>query len=517
MKKNLLISCLTTTFLLSLTTFSPCSFAQENSSDKTVEIKSKTNNIDVKDTQNRFALLPKDSITQHILTLPHQTIPYTAHAGTLLIRNDKGTVTAKLFYVAYTVDHPENKNRPISFFFNGGPGAGSSFLNLGAAGPEVINFPKSNPTDGAHAIRESNPDSWLPFTDMVFIDAVDTGYSLSADQDKAPKEFYTSKQDAKVFAKAIQLYLSTSDRKDPPVWLVGESYGGIRSILVANDLLKNQNIFVRGIVMLSPAIEMGFLDQSDNPMANAFLLPSYIASHLETTHQLSDDKIKEAYHYAMGSYLQKMVNPVSPQEQQSFYQDLSQQTGLPVSIIAQHKAVLDPSAHDIRSRDGKLHSLYDYTLTINDPYPDGTNNEDSPEPVLSGFGKAYGNMFATYAAQELHFQTPLTYNLLNMPLNSKWDYTDNGFSIVRGMPIMRKLMALNPSMQIFIAHGYFDLVCPFSTSQWIINQMPTSDQDRINLKLYKGGHMLYTNPKSRAALTHDVEQLYKKDQQLNSK
>ncbi|WP_051462081.1 S10 family peptidase [Commensalibacter papalotli (ex Servin-Garciduenas et al. 2014)] len=469
-------------------------------------------NTDTDFIQKRFSLLPQDKVTQHQLTLPHQNIPYVAQAGTLLIRNDKGEINAKIFYVAYIADQSKSKNRPISFFFNGGPGAASSYLNLGIAGPEVINFPKSDLTDGAHATRESNPDSWLLFTDMVFIDAVDTGYSLSAAPEKASKEFYTSKQDAKTFAKAIQLYLSKSQRKDPAIWLVGESYGGLRSILVADDLLKNQNIFVRGIIMISPAIELSLLDQSDNPMANAFILPSYIASHLEKTHQLSDEKIKEAYQYAMGQYLQKMINSVPTTEQPAFYQELSQKTGLPVEIITQHKGILDPSAHDIRSRDGKLHSLYDYTLTIQDPYPDGTNNEDSPEPVLSGFGKVYGSMFATYAAQDLGFNTPLTYNLLNMSLNEQWNYTDQGFSIVRGLPVLRKLLALNPSMHVFIAHGYYDLVCPFSASQWIINQTHIK-QDRITLKLYKGGHMLYTNPNSRTALSRDVKQLYDKDQQ----
>ncbi|MDI2090915.1 S10 family peptidase [Commensalibacter oyaizuii] len=466
-------------------------------------------NIDQETTKDRFDLFPPNILTQHKLVLAHQTIDYTAHTGTLIIRNDKGEPTAKLFYVAYTKNNPKNQNRPVSFFFNGGPGAGSAFLNLGAAGPQVINFPRNNPTDGAHAQRTSNPDSWLPFTDMVFIDAVDTGYSLSAKPENAAKEFYTTKQDAKIFAKAIQLWLSKNNRNDPPIWLVGESYGGLRSIMVAKDLQDQQNILIRGIIMISPAIELGYLDQSDNPMANAFLIPSYIASQLENTHQLTEEAVNDAYHYALGEYLQKMVTPSAQQPQ--FYQDLSQKTGLPETIIAKHKAVLDPSAHDIRSRDGRLHSLYDYTLTISDPNPDGTNNEDSPEPVLSGFGKAYGNMFANYVAQDLNYPTPLTYNLLNMKLNSQWNYHDRDFSIVRGMPVLRKLLALNPSLKIFIGHGYFDVVCPFATSRWIADQMPVG-KDRITLRLYKGGHMLYTRPDSRAALTQDVRKLYEKDQ-----
>lgn len=123
-----------------------------------------------------IAELPSDSVTHHDITMGGHRLAYTATAGTLTLRDDKGEPSAKVFYVAYVADGQQAEHRPVSFFFNGGPGAGSAFLHLGAAGPMVLNFPTSNPTDGANAVLQPNPDSWLRFTDTVFIDAI--GYRL---------------------------------------------------------------------------------------------------------------------------------------------------------------------------------------------------------------------------------------------------------------------------------------------------------------------------------------------------
>lgn len=497
----------------SLITINPihdCYAANKKDTASASALEKKNNNDGNK--EGWFNLLPENSITHHHLILNQKPIDYTAEAGTLLLRNKDGEPTAKMFFVSYTLNNPLKKDRPISFFFNGGPGAGSAYLNLGAAGPEVINFPDHNPADGVHAKQVPNPDSWLSFTDMVFIDAVDTGYSVSSVKpEEAAKEFYNTKKDAKTFAQAIQLWLSNHHRANTPIWLVGESYGGIRSVEVCKALLMDQNILINGIVMISPTIEMGYLDLTDNPLADAFIIPSYIAAHLENTHQLNTQKIDDAYHYALNDYLHFMINPPEKkQEAEAFYANLSNKTGLPITVIAQNRGVLDPSAHAIRSRNGKLYSVYDATLSIDDPFPEGIDNNDSPEPILAGFGRIYGSFFDRYAAQQLQFKSSMTYKLLNMHLNSKWDYKDHDFSIVRGTSDLRKLMALNPSMKLFIAHGYFDLVCPFATSKWIMEHMPVG-RDRITLKLYKGGHMLYTRPDSRAALSHDVRLLYQEN------
>jgi len=468
---------------------------------------------------NATDLLPADSVTHQTLVQHGHRIAYTTHAGTLTLRDGDGKPTAKMFYVAYSCDgidgHPASscavngRARPVSFFFNGGPGAASAFLNLGAAGPKVLNFPAADPTDGAGAQLQDNPDSWLGSTDMVFMDAVGTGYSRPLDDKTAAKTFYGVKQDAKTFAKAIALWIAQNGRAQSRHYLVGESYGGIRSIEVAWALQTEQSLVPDGIVMISPAIEMRLLDVSDNPLGAALALPAFLNAELERRKQLTPAAVDEGYRFAMGPYLSTLSAGIPAGSQgEAFYADLARRTGLPEATIAQHRGVLDISAHDIRSRDGRLHSAYDVTQSIADPFPEGTDNADSPDPVLWGYGRAYGAMFAGYAAETLGYKTDLTYDLLNLSVNGAWDYRDGeGGLEARQIPLLRKLLALDPALHVFVANGYFDLSCPFATTRWVVSQLPVG-ADRVSPHVYPGGHMLYVRPDSRAALSHDVAQFY---------
>ncbi|WP_086643516.1 S10 family peptidase [Acetobacter sp. DsW_063] len=477
--------------------------------DKTTTTKPATPDAEAKKAAPTFtgqaALLPADSVTHQTLTVGAGKLSYTTHAGTLTLRDDKGDPAARVFYVAYTLDSAPDDRRPVSFFFNGGPGGGSAFLNLGAAGPVALNFPAGNPTDGANAKLAPNPDSWLGATDMVFIDAVGTGYSIPVKPEDANKTFYGTKQDARAFAKAIELWTSQFGRHASPHYLVGESYGGIRSIEVATALQEQQNLILNGIVMVSPALEMKFLDPAANPLAAAMLLPSLQAANLDGQHKLTPEAANEAYGYAFGPYLSALAGPPPEGDAaHSFYADVAGHTGLDAGIIARQRGALDPQAHDVRSRDGRLYSLYDATLSIADPFPEGVDNSDSPDPVLFGFGRAYGSAFEGYAAQTLGFHTELTYDLLNLDVNRAWDYRGDGELIASEIPALRKLLALNPTLRVFIANGYFDLVCPFASSRWVAEHIPVG-RDRIALHVYPGGHMLYTRPATRTALSRDVK------------
>ncbi len=452
------------------------------------------------------ALLPADSVTHQTLTSGGKQLGYTAHAGTLTLRDDKGEPTARVFYVSYTLDGGQADKRPVSFFFNGGPGGGSAYLNLGAAGPTALTMPAGNPTDGANAKLGPNPDSWLAATDMVFIDAIGTGYSVPVKPDTADKMFYGTKADARAFAKAISLWIGANGRHASPHYLVGESYGGIRSIEVATALQQQQNMILNGIIMISPALEMKLLDAANNPLASAMLLPSLEASRLDMQHKLTPDAIEDSYRYAFGPYLTTLAAPLpaSSDDARGFYAEVAARTGLDPAIVARERGTPDPQAHDVRSRNGRLFSLYDGTLSIADPFPEGIDNSDSPDPVLFGFGRAYGNAFEGYAAQTLGFHTELTYDLLDLKVNSAWDYRGEGEPVASEIPQLRKLLALNPTLRVFIANGYFDLVCPFASSRWVAEHIPVG-RDRIDLHVYPGGHMLYTRPASRAALSRDVK------------
>ncbi len=456
-----------------------------------------------------LAELPADRVTHHQFTGAGAPLGYTATAGTLTLRGRDGKPTARVFAVSYVADGQAPARRPVSFFFNGGPGAGSAFLHLGAAGPVALVFPTAQDTDGAGARLAPNPDSWLRFSDLVFIDAVGTGYSLPLDPDKAAKQFWGVAQDGSAFADAIRVWLERNGRTSSPKYLVGESYGGVRSIETAWALQQEQNIILDGIVMISPFIDAQ-TGLSDDPVTDAIEIPAFAAAHLDSTHALTPAAWDDAYRYAMGPYLTADANALPKgAAADSFYATLAAVTGLPEDLVRRERGSIDPQAHDVRSRGGRLYSMYDATQSVADPYPEGDNNEDSPDPVLAGYGRAYGNAFTSYVGDTLGWRTELPYQLLNDEVGRAWEWKDGQSPVAPTVPKLRKLLALDPTLRVFIAHGYFDTVCPAAGTRYVVGRIPVG-AERIRLALYPGGHMLYTRPGSRAALARDVGAFYVK-------
>jgi len=449
-----------------------------------------------------LALLPDDSVTKHTLAVSGQKLAYTATAGTLALRDDKGARSASVFYTAYTVAG-DPKTRPVAFFFNGGPGAGSAFLHLGAAGPVVLQFPEQE-TDGIDAKLVDNPDSWLPFADLVFIDAVGTGWSRPAKPETAGADFWGVKQDAAACAKAVALWLAKSGRTASPKYLIGESYGGLRAIKTARDLQAKQGVLVNGIVMISPLIEWPFLQEADdNPVAEALHLPSFIAAALDRRHNFDPRTMDEFYSYALNEYLTTIAGPpLEGEAAKAFYAKLAGLTDLPEAVIARHRGVLDPGAHDVRADDGRLRSVYDFTVSTEDPFPEGTG--PFVDPLLHGYARAYGAAMTGYAAESLGFKTDLTYELLADEVSAKWDQRNDGSG---GIDDLRQMLALDPALHVLVAHGWFDVLTPFAVSRFLIDHLPVG-RDRVTLKTYPGGHMLYIRASSRAAFAKDVSALF---------
>ncbi len=201
-------------------------------------------------------------------------------------------------------------NRPLTFVFNGGPGAASAFLHLGLVGPRILDFgPDAH--DAARAILRDNPDTWLAFTDLVLIDPVGTGWSRAAKSDDA-KHFWSVRSDTDAMAKAIALYIAKNNRAASPKYLFGESYGGFRAAKVARALQNDQGITTSGIVMLSPLLE-GWLTFGDDQSAlqAALQLPSLAAAELERKHAFSLDALAAAEKFAMTDYLVTLAGSAS--------------------------------------------------------------------------------------------------------------------------------------------------------------------------------------------------------------
>ena len=200
--------------------------------------------------------LPPDSTTKQTLVLPGRTLAFTATAGSIRLFDDKGEPQADIAYTAYRLDGADPVVRPVTFLFNGGPGAASAFLQFGAAGPWRLAIDGDGAVASASPDLQPNAETWLDFTDLVFIDPVGTGYSrfVAAGED-ARKRFYSIDGDVNSIAVTIRRWLEKSDRLLSPKFIVGESYGGIRGPKIVRELQVQQGVGVRGLVLLSPVLD----------------------------------------------------------------------------------------------------------------------------------------------------------------------------------------------------------------------------------------------------------------------
>ena len=455
-------------------------------------------------------LLPADAVTQHTIETASGKLDYTATAGTLALFDQSGERSAAIFYTAFVAKNPGGGNRPLTFVFNGGPGAASAFLNLGLVGPRIAEFALDG-RDGSVTKLKDNPDTWLAFTDLVLIDPIGSGWSRAAKPD-GNSAFWGVQRDADSMAKAIALYVANNGRAASPKYILGESYGGFRAAKVAEALQEQQGIVIAGIVMLSPLLD-GALTFGGTRLAlgAALQLPSLAAAELERKGTFSKDKLAEAEHFALTDYLTTLAGP-PPQgaAAHSFYARVATLTGLPEDVIEKaHGFIRDNYVKSLNAGEHKIVSHYDATFAVNDPYPEQPGGR-GPDPLLDGVVRAYGGAFAAYARDELAFKTEMTYVLLASDISGKWDWGGGsgrlGANVVDNL---RTLLALTPSFRLLIAHGYSDMVTPYAATRYVLDHLPQmGDPTRAQLKLYRGGHMLYLDPQSRRAFTVDAKAFY---------
>jgi len=454
-----------------------------------------------------LALLPGDSVTEHSIDLPSGKLAYTATAGTFALFDQSGERSAGIFYTAFVVKSANAAAaRPVTFVFNGGPGAASAFLNLGMVGPRIAEF-GLNGHDGSKVRLIDNTDTWLPFTDLVLIDPVGTGWSRAAKPDDN-RSFWSVHSDAQSMAKVIALYVAKNGRANSPKFILGESYGGFRAAKVARALQSEQGIVVSGILMLSPTLESAFQFGGDHfALGAALQLPSLAAAELERQDAFSQQALADAEHFAITDYLTTLAGPpLQGEAAKSFYARVANMTGLPADIIAQSNGFI----HDayVKSLDAGKHKIvshYDATFASDDPYPTSPVAR-GPDPILDGLVRAYGGAFVGYARDELGFKTDMTYNLLASDVSGKWDW-EQGRGQASVTDDLRVLLALTPSFRLMIAHGYSDMVTPYAISRYVLDHLPTFE-GRATLKLYRGGHMFYLDPSSRKAFTADARPIY---------
>jgi carboxypeptidase C (cathepsin A) len=456
-------------------------------------------------------LIPADSVTEHSVMLPGGKLDYTATAGTIALFDRSGERAGLVYYTAFVAKAAEPGSRPITFAFNGGPGAASAFLTLGLVGPRIAEFPGN---DAAAVRLVDNPDTWLAFTDLVMIDPVGTGWSRAAKSDTEKAMFYGVRQDAQALAKFIANYLTKTGRNGSPKYLLGESYGGFRAAKVARALQHDQGIAVAGIVMVSPLIA-GDLSFSQYALGAALRLPSLAAAAMERNGSFSKEAQADAERFALTDYLTTLAAaPPKGEAAKRFYGRVAQLTGLPEDVVARSRGFIhDAYLKHLRSAEGKVVSRYDASFAVADPHPE-QQSAYNPDPLLDGLTRAYGSAFAAYARDELGFKTELTYNLLNSEVTGAWEWGGSGGRATASVTNdIRELLSLTPSFRLMIAHGYSDMVTPYGASRYVLDHLPPiGEPSRTGLQLYRGGHMFYIDAESRKTFSADARTFYQSSQ-----
>jgi carboxypeptidase C (cathepsin A) len=466
------------------------------------------------DTQPAAAPLPPSATTHHTINVAGETLTYAAEAGSIPLRDTQGKTTAEIFYVAYSLE-PQNPKRPITFVFNGGPGAASAYLHLGGLGPRAVEVTEKGEVLGPPPRLVDNPSTWLGMTDLVFVDPVGTGYSR-ATEPKDKEKFWGVEQDTEALSDFVRLYLIHAGRMISPVFLAGESYGGFRAASLTRKLQTSAGVSPSGLVLISPVLEFALLKGEDyDPLSWALALPSLAAVNLESKGVIGREALgaalKDAERYALSDYLVELASGAETGGKAAS-ETVARLTGLPLELVQQRLARIPPSLFikEFDRANGQVLSRYDGSVSGPDPNPSSAW-PNGPDPVLDSTLPLWTSAFVQYAGSELQFRTDATYQLLNREARKKWDFgtspTHQGYAGV--LDDIQEARALNPSLQVLIAQGYTDLITPYLASAFLVNQLPPLEGAApITIEDYAGGHMLYTRPDSRRALKEDVEAMY---------
>ena len=465
---------------------------------------------DTKAEEFKLPPFPADKGVRATTSIDGHKLDYNATVGSLPVLDEKGKTIADVMFTAYTIP---GKDRPITFALNGGPGASSVYLNLGALGPKRVQFGAegNSPSDPATPI--DNPGTWLDFTDLVFIDPVGTGFSRSrVSADETKKKFYTTEADIDYLSRVIYDWLVKNERLTAKKYLVGESYGGFRGPRITHFLQTRLGVAMNGVVLVSPYLDPGASDNGDlSPLPWMLTLPSIAAATLERHGKLSDAAMADVIAYTRGDYVTDLLKGRSdPKAIERIVKHVTELTGLDSLFVRNAGGRLETQAYlrEVFRSEGKLGSRYDSNVTAWDPFPFAPEQRTN-DPILDAIIAPTTTAMVDFITHTVGWKYDGRYNALSYEVNKAWD---RGKDENRGsVQELRQSVAIDPKLQVLIAHGWGDLSCPFMASLLIVDQMPImGDPARVQVHEYPGGHMFYSRGSSQTALRHDVMQMYAK-------
>ncbi|PSC06143.1 peptidase S10 [Alsobacter soli] len=453
---------------------------------------------------------PADSTTEHTLELPGRTLKFTATLGSIpLYDGEGGPLLAEVGFIAFQQAGGDPARRPVTFAFNGGPGAASAYLNLAAVGPWRVNL--ESPAPSAPAVAAPNPDTWLDFTDLVFIDPVGTGYSWStARGDDLRRRFWSVDADIQGLATVIRKWVEKNGRQASPKVVLGESYGGYRAPRLARELQTGQAVGISGVAMLSPVLDFAWRFQPrHSPMRWVTELPSMAAANMGSPDPRA---LEEVERYAAGEFMADLLK--GPNDQAAvdrMTQKVSSLTGLDAELVRKLAGRVDIGTFVRERQRGRLASVYDATISGYDPQPFSQGAGHADDPVLDAM-EAPLSAAATALYRRLGWKIDRPYHLLNREVSNQWQWGGRR-SAPEALGALRDALALDPNLKAIVAHGATDLVTPYFENKLLLAQLPKmGSPDRLRLLVYPGGHMFYTRDEARGAFRADAQQLFRSAQ-----
>jgi carboxypeptidase C (cathepsin A) len=451
-------------------------------------------------------------ITHHRIPVDGKELKYTATAGLMPIKDEKGEVEARIFFMAYTLDDAgPSASRPLMFSFNGGPGSASVWLHLGTLGPRRVTL-TDEPTIPAPPFRlVDNEATWLDRADLVFIDPVGTGFSRAAKPELNAK-FHTVRGDITSVGEFIRMYLTRNDRWGSPLYLIGESYGTTRAAGLAGYLV-DQGIAFNGLVLVSCALDFqGFVFNEGNDLPYLTYLPSYTASawyHKKLPADLQQAELpavlKEVEQWTDREYASILArgDRLTDDERRDAAARLARYTGLsPADIEANHlriemshfcKELLKPQRRSIGRFDARYQGIENSAASAGPSF----------DPSLAGVRAPYTSSFNNYIRAELGYKSDVPYYILGEGVG-RWDW-QKPMGYPATTDALRDAMTKNPHMKVLIASGYYDLATPYRAVEHTLAGLGLDPLLRKNIAIerYEAGHMMYVHGPSLHKLKHD--------------
>ena len=454
-------------------------------------------------------------VTRHEITVDGKVLRYSATVGRLPIKTDDGRIEAEMFFVAYTLDGQGAERRPLTFCFNGGPGSATVWLHMGAVGPKQVVLQPNGFMPAPPYRLADNPDTLLDRSDLVFVDAIATGFSRAASAE-AIKKFLGVKGDIEAFGEFIRLYVTRYERWASPLFILGESYGTTRAAGIAN-YLADHGISFSGITLLSVAMDFGTLEWAkNNDVPYLLLVPSFTmiaAYHKRLAPDLMQDMAKtrqEVEQWANTEYMQALAkgDALSPEQRQRIIDTYARYTGLDKKLIDNANLRIDVGQFthnlllDQKLRVGRL----DGRFTGVDP--EGLLDTRFYDPTASALVPPYGSVFNNYVRTELGYKSDTRYKVFawDEPAFEKWDWGNAEKGFPNTAPGLRAAMAKNPYLKILVMEGFYDLATPYAAANYSVDHLDLSPEyhKRISFATYEAGHMVYIDSAMHAKMKRDL-------------